>query len=84
MNMPVLLVAPMLLAWSAREVLLIARHGHPGATFRGIAGGWRDIVRHANKRQPISWNVQKVLRHLKKSGPMTLEDVRHVLPHVVR
>jgi GT2 family glycosyltransferase len=84
MNMPALMVAPTLIAWTCREVLLIARHGHPGATFRGIAGGWRDIVRHAGKRQPIRWNVQTVLRNLKKNGPMTLEDVRHQLPHVVK
>ena len=83
MNMPVLMVVPALLAWTAREVTLIARHGHPGATFKGIAGGYRDIVRHAGKRRPISWNVQVVLRHLKKSGPMTLQDVRHQLPHVI-
>lgn len=83
MNMPALMVIPALIGWTAREILLIARHGKPGATFRGIAGGYRDILRHAGKRRPINWNVQKVLRQLKNSGPMTLPDVRHQLPHVI-
>ena len=83
MNMPGLMVAPALVGWTAREVLLIARHGEPAATFRGIAGGYRDILRHAGKRKPISWDVQKVLRQMKNDGPMKLQDVRHQLPHVI-
>ena len=74
---------PALLGWTTREVLLIARHGKPGATLKGITGGYRDILRHAGKRRPISWNVQKVLRQLKNHGPMTLQDVRHTLRHVI-
>lgn len=76
MNLPLGLVAPSLAAWTARELLLIARHGGPGATLRGIGGGYRDILRHAGKRRAIRWPVYKLLRDLRRNGPMPLEEVR--------
>jgi GT2 family glycosyltransferase len=84
MNLPAVLVPPALAGWTARELMLIARHGGPGATVRGIAGGYRDIVRFAGKRRPLSWPVYKTLRELRKRGPMTLAQVRERLPGIVR
>lgn len=84
MNLPAALVVPSLVGWTARESINVVRHGHLGATVRGVAGGWRDIFRHFGNRRALSWPVYKVLRDLRKKGPMTLADVRARLPDVIR
>jgi hypothetical protein len=84
MNLPAALVVPSLLGWTARESINVVRHGHLGATVRGVAGGWRDIFRHFGNRRALSWPVYRILRDLRKSGPMTLDQVRERLSNVRR
>ncbi|MGH7177328.1 MAG: glycosyltransferase family 2 protein [Tepidisphaeraceae bacterium] len=82
MNQPALLVPPTLAAWTLRELALIAKHGNPMATLRGIAGGYRDIIRHAGKRHALPWRVHQTLRQLKKRGAVPLDEVGNALPLV--
>jgi GT2 family glycosyltransferase len=84
MNLPARAVVPALAGWTARELLAIAKYGKPLTTLRGLGGGYRDILINARKRRGLSWPVHKLLRELKRNGPMKLDDVRRRLPHLIR
>lgn len=58
------------------------RAGYGNASLRGCGRGFMGILHEWSKRQPVSPAVYRLLRRLKKSGPLLLQEVERALPPV--
>lgn len=51
------------------------------SALRGMASGYAEIVRGHLRREPVTAEVYRLQRTLKKSGPLRLTDIEDRLPH---
>lgn len=69
-----------LLGTTLNGLLFGVRCGRFARMARGIAAGYVECWRARRERQPVSVSTYRLHRHLKKCGPMRLEDIEAQLP----
>jgi GT2 family glycosyltransferase len=81
-NVPVLWLPVHLTATAVNCLRAGFRAGYGNASLRGCGRGLMGILHEWSKRQPVSPAVYRLLRRLKKSGPLLLQEVERALPPV--
>jgi len=51
-------------------------------SLKGLAIGFRSIFSEWSSREPVSIKTYRLFRKLRKRGPMKLQDIENILPHL--
>jgi glycosyltransferase involved in cell wall biosynthesis len=68
------------LGYALRGVYYGARVGHARDALKGIRAGLRVSWQLRHERRPISRDTARMLRRLRRAGPLRLEQIEHALP----
>jgi glycosyltransferase involved in cell wall biosynthesis/GT2 family glycosyltransferase len=79
-NVPMPLLPAHLAGTTFNGLLTSFRTGHLLSMSKGIAAGYKEVLRAQQVRQPVAANLYRLHRRLKKRGPQPLEVIESELP----
>ena len=71
-----------LLCTTFNGLVAARRSGYFRSMLRGMASGYVDCFRRRNERRPVSTEIYRTHRSLKKQGPQALTTIEHRLPAI--
>lgn len=77
---PITILPIHLIGTIINNCLIGIKSGGLNFTLRGLFNGFAEVLRWRIKRYPLSYNLYKLLRRIKKEGPLPLSKIEHILP----
>ncbi len=83
-NVPACCLALHLAGTAINSIRAGVRAGHAPASLRGCWMGFLGMLHERAQRSPVSPEIYRLLRRLKKQGPPPLSEIEHMLPPLTR